>query len=363
MPKRTGHLYEKMLNRKLIRYVIIEGSKHKRKRHDVTRVMKDVDGYVEKVYDLLANDDFVPSIPKHVTIHDNCSNKEREIGVVPFYPDGIIHRLIVEVARPVFMRGMYAHSCASIPGRGNDHAIRYMKKSLRDIRGTKYTAKMDIRHYYRTISHRKMMRTLERKIKDRRFLALIHRIITSDSEGLTIGFYLNQWLANVFLEPLDHMIKDLDGVKYYVRNMDDMVLMGPNKKKLHQAVRTISDYLAAMGLELKHNWQVFRTDSRGVDFIGYRFFHTHTLMRRRNFLKFTRQCRKAKELISQKRTIPVIIAAGLLSRYGQLKYCSSANVRRKYFDGISERRLKSIIRRDAWMKRRAEMKIPQPAAA
>lgn len=344
MPKRIGHLCEKMLDRNLIRKVIIEGSKGKRKRHDVKKVLSDVEKYTDKVYEILKCGTYVPTDPRHITILDTCSVKKRTIGVVPYYPDGIIHRLIVEVARPIFMRGMYAHSCASIPGRGNMHAIKYMKKAMKDVKGSKYCTKMDIRHYYPNISHEKMMDVLRRKIKDERFLGLIRKIITSDGAGLTIGFYLNQWLANVFLESLDQMITTCDGVKYYVRNMDDLVLIGPNKKKLHKAIRAVAKHLGSLGLELKKNWQVFRVDDRGVDFVGYRFFHGYTLLRKRNYLKLVRQCRRVKRKIEAGKTLSVREAAGLLSRVGQLKHCSGVNIRKKYFDDIKAKRLKNIIR-------------------
>ena len=344
MSKRVGHLYEKMLDKALIRNVIIEGSKGKRKRHDVREVLSNVEKYTEKVYELLETGTYEPTPPKHVWIFDKSSNKERTIGVVSYYPDGIIHRLIVEVAKPVFMRGMYAHSCASIPERGNMHAIKYVKKALRDIRGSKYCAKMDIRHYYPNINHRTMMRILQRKIKDERFLKLIEKIITSDGNGLTIGFYLNQWLANVFLESLDHMIIACDGVRYYARNMDDLILIGPNKKKLHRAIKAIMEHLAGMGLKLKDNWQVFPVDARGIDFVGYRFFHGYTLLRKRNFLKLARQCRRVKRKIKSGETLSVHEASGLLSRVSQLKHCSGVNIRRKYFDDIKAKQLKEIIR-------------------
>ncbi|MBP3851384.1 MAG: hypothetical protein J6D36_02460 [Erysipelotrichaceae bacterium] len=340
--KRTGFLYEKMLDKELIKSVIIDGSKGKRKRHDVKKVMADVEGYTEKIYQILEKR-FIPSKPKHVQIHDASSGKIRIIGVVPYFPDGIMHRLIVEAAKPVFIRGMYAHSCASIPGRGNSHAIGYIKKKLRNRKKTKYCAKLDIKKYYPSINQDDMMRMLGKKIKDKRFLDLIRNIITYDSGGLTIGFYLNQWLANVYLEDIDHMISASDGVYGYVRNMDDMVILGPNKKKLHKTVRKIEERLRSKGLSLKENWQVFKTDSRGIDFVGYRFFHGYTKLRKRNFLKLTRHCGKVMKQIKAGRKISFHSAAGLLSRKGQLKHCNGENILKKYYYPISDKRLKSIV--------------------
>ena len=133
---------------------------------------------------------------------------------------------------------------------------------------------MDIRHYYPSIDIQRLMKALSRKIKDKKFLNLIERILKSNPEGgLSIGFYLNQWLANYFLETLDTYICTLPGVKYYVRNMDDMVLIGPNKKKLHQAVQKIEIFLREnLGVKLKGDWQVFPVNSRAINFVGYRFF-------------------------------------------------------------------------------------------
>lgn len=175
-------------------------------------------------------------------------------------------------------------------------------------------------------------------------LKLVKDIISSgDQEGITIGYYINQWLANFYLEPLDHIICSLPGVYYYVRNMDDMVLIGNNKKRLHKAVRRIETELRTMGLTLKDDWQVFRIDSRGVDFVGYRFFHGYTLLRRRNFLKLTRQCRKIRKKIRECGKIGRHEAAGWLARVGQLKHCSGVNIHKKYVDPIEARRMKNIV--------------------
>lgn len=72
---------------------------------------------------------------------------------------------------------------------------------------------------------------LAHKIKDKKYLKLTWEILQTCEQGLAIGFFICQWLANFYLEPLDRYITTLDGVKYSVRYMDDIVLFGPNKKK------------------------------------------------------------------------------------------------------------------------------------
>lgn len=347
MPKKVGHLYEKMCDRNLIRTAILKGSKGKKKRKDVKTVLADVDGYTEKVYELLSQEKYVPTKPKERQIFDKSSQKRRTISIVPYYPDGIIHQLCVMAMQDVLMRGMYRWSCASIPGRGNQCAADYVRRSLdNDKKGTKYCLKMDIYHYYPSIPPRRLIWALARKIKDKRFLKIVYAIISSNpSGGLAIGFYINQWLANFYLEPLDNFILTLPGVGHYVRNMDDMVLLGPNKKKLHKARKEIERFLSQkLGLRLKGNWQVFPVDDRGIDFVGLRFYHTHTTLRRRNFLRFARQCRSVRKMINAQKPIPFRAASGLLARAGQLKHCNSHKIRVKYFDPIGERRLKEVVR-------------------
>ena len=357
MPKRVGYLYERMLDKEVIRSCIITGSRGKRKRQDVKEVLSDVDGYTEKVYKLLETETYVPTVPRKIRIFDNSCRKERYIKVVPYYPDGIIQQLAVYAMKDVLMRGMYRWSCASIPGRGHSCAANYVKKHLKeDPKGTKYCGKFDIHHYYPTISKQKMMDALRRKIKDEKFLNLVEMIIRSDPDpGISIGFYLNQWLANFFLEPLDHFICTLKGVKYYVRNMDDIVILGGNKKKLHRAREHISRYLETMlGLQLKDNWQIFKTDSRGIDFVGFRFFHGRTILRRRNFQKLRRNARTARRFLETHRKIPPHVAAGLLSRAGQLRHCNGQNIFDKYIKPIGINRLKAIVRKETLRRMEAD---------
>ena len=347
MPKKVGFLYEKMCDRELILEIIRTGTRGKRKRWDVKKVVADPEGYADKLLKMLEDGTFTPTPPKLKTIIDASSGKERTIHIVPYFPDGLIHQLCVEVMQPILMRGMYRWSCASIPGRGNKCAGDSVRRALdRDPKGTKYCLKMDVKKYYPSISPRRLIWALARKIKDKKFLKLVYEITTSNPEGgLAIGYYINQWLANYYLETLDHFILTLPGVKHYVRNMDDMVILGPNKKQLHRVRREVEAFLnRRLGLRMKENWQVFPVKARGIDFVGYRYFKNYTIMRRRNFLRFARQCRRVRRRIEQGRPIDFHTAAGLLSRAGQLKHCDAHGIRVKYIDPIRVKCLKNVVR-------------------
>ena len=81
------------------------------------------------------------------------------------------------------------------------------------------------------------------------------------------GNFTSQWFANFYLQDLDHFIKEKMKVKYYLRYMDDMVLFGRNKKELHKIKNLIDEFLKQEGLKLKENWQLFKVDSRPLDFL------------------------------------------------------------------------------------------------
>lgn len=348
--KRIGYLYEKMMDEQAIEAAIRKASKGKLKRRDVVGPMKDVPGTVARIKAMLEDSSYVPTVPKTKVRIDPSSGKERVIKVVPFFPDGIMQQLAKDAMHDVLMRGMDHWSCASIPGRGNMHAIRFTKRIMRkDPRHTKYCAKLDIRHYYASINVDELMRMFRRKIKDEKFLSFIEAIFWSDPDGgLSIGYYLNQWAANFYLQGLDRYIRNLDGVCYYIRNMDDMVLYGSNKRKLHRAIDAIAEYIAfGMDLEVKDNWQVFPVESRSVDFVGYRFYHDHTVLRRRNFLRFARTCRKVQKLFSRGKELSYRLAACLMARSGQLKHCDSQKILEKYLYPINIRKVKTVIRQGA----------------
>ena len=89
--------------------------------------------------------------------------------------------------------------------------------------------------------------------------------------GYLSGNFTSQWFANFNLQDLDHYIKEELKVPYYIRYMDDMVLFHRNKKELHKIKDKIEGFLKKQDLKIKENWQLFRTDSRPLDFLGYRF--------------------------------------------------------------------------------------------
>lgn len=239
---------------------------------------------------------------------------------------------MMNILEPILLKGMYEHSCGSIPGKGIGWGKKYITKWLReDYRNTKYCLKLDIRKFYDSVDHDSLKRAFINKIKDEKMLNLIFKIIDS-SEGLPIGNYTSQWFANFLLTPLDMYIKHELKIPYYIRYVDDMVLLGPNKRKLHKAKKAIEIYLRDnFKLSLKSNWQVFKVDSRGIDFLGYRFFRDKIILRKSNSLRIRRRFKRIenKEELNYKDVTAVISYHGMMRKTNSYTFYNEKIYRNK----------------------------------
>ena len=338
IPKRVGFLYQKMLDRAFITETIRLAAKGKRKRRSVRRVLANIDAYTEKLLVMLRTDNFRPTKPRVKRVFDVSSRKWRDIKVVPFYPDGCVHWLCVRAMQPVLMRGIHHWSCASIPGRGGARAMRQITRMVqRRPKDSRYCAQMDVRKFYDSIPPDGVRRALERKIKDRRFVRLVMSII---ADGLAIGYYICQWLANYYLETLDRTLCACKGVVCEVRYMDNVTIFGRSKRALHKAVKAARAHLQTLGLTLKGDWQVYPVGKRKVDAVGYKFGRNVVVLRKHSLLRTLRQLRRAakRERVSRK------MAQALLSRLGRLKWCANRKIMDKYVRPVGVQKLKGVVR-------------------
>ena len=297
----------------------------KKRKYWKARYVRD---HVEELKDYFLNEAAHFKNDKHPpkVIYDGIRKKQRTI-LVPTMREQVIHHMVVNVLKPIFLKGMYEHSYGSIPGRGALKGRKNKRKNNpvksgqatiekwihRDRKGMKYCLKMDIRKYFDSIPHAILKRKLADIIHDPDFLAVLYEIVDAigTEYGIPLGFYTSQWIANWYLTELDHYIKERLKAAHYIRYMDDMVIFHGNKRELHEIRREIASYLADhLGLKLKDNWQVFlfdyvKSDGKHVghdlDFMGVRFFRDKTILRKSIMLKATRKvrrmCRKARATI------------------------------------------------------------------
>ena len=342
--KREGYIYEKICHKENIRVAIMSASKGKRGRDDVKRVLSNITYYVDKIHNMLIKELYIPNDYKIATIREGISKKERVIHKPNFYPDQIIQWAIILQISPILSRGMYEFSCGSIPNRGIHYGKKYVERWIKsDHKNTKYYLKLDISKFYPSVDISILKQKLRKKIKDVKVLNLLYSILDKN-KGLPIGILISQWLANFYLQDLDHYIKEQLKAKYYIRYMDDMILFGRNKKELHKMRITVEKFLNTIGLKLKSNWQVYRLDKEPLDFMGFRFYRNKTTLRKSIMLRITRKANK----IYKKAKPTYNDACSMLSYMGWIKNTDSFklfNDRIKPYINISQ--LKNIIRKEA----------------
>lgn len=251
--------------------------------------------------------------------------KERDIYRLPYYPDRITHHALMNHLEPIWTSIFVKDTYSCIKGRGIHAAVKKLKTQLRkDIDGTKYCLKIDIQKFYPSIDHTILKEIVCRKIKDKRVLIILYEIIDSTDDGVPIGNYLSQFFANLYLAYFDHWIKENKNVKYYYRYADDIVILYHDKTYLHKLLREIQSYtINKLNIRVKKNWQVFPVESRGIDFLGYVFYHTYTKLRKSIKVKF---CKVVVRMFSNIKRTAEQIKQKICSWFGWAKYCDSINL-------------------------------------
>lgn len=291
--KRKGFLFEKIVDINNIVRAHLNARKRKTHYKEVQMVDRDILGYCTKIQKMLIDKTYTTS--KYHTFKISDRGKERDICELPYYPDRIIQWAIMQVLEEVFMKHLISTTYTALPGeykwdkkrkkylsnRGTHAALAKLHEYMEDREGTRYCLKLDVKKFFPNINKDILKGLLRRLIKDRDALWLLDDIIDSGEQGIPIGNFTSQYFGNIYLSFFDHWLKEQKRVKYYLRYMDDLIILHSSKEYLHQLRKDIEAYLSQnLGLALKENWQVFPTFVRGIDFVGYRSFGDYTLLRR-----------------------------------------------------------------------------------
>lgn len=323
--KRIGNLYDKVISLENLHLADEKARKGKLKSYGVRVHDANREANLLALHETLKNGTFKTSKYHIFTIYEP---KERFIYRLPYYPDRILHHAIMNVLEPIWVSVFNKNTYSCIKNRGIHKCAKDVKQALKqDPDGTRYCLKIDVRKFYPSIDHETLKKVVRRKIKDVRLLALLDEIIDS-TDGVPIGNYLSQYFANLFLAYFDHWLKEEKRVKYYWRYADDIVILAPNKDTLHELLHDIRAYLRDnLKLSVKRNYQVFPVDSRGIDFLGYVFYHSHTLLRKAIKQKL---CRRVAKL-NKRKNAPTkeSYKQQICSWWGWCKYCDSINLMNK----------------------------------
>lgn len=248
-----------------------------------------------KLHEELVADTYQPGKYHHFTIFEP---KKRLISAAP-YRDRVVHHAIHNVLEPVFDPTFIHDSYATRKEKGTHAAIdRFQEFSLINP----YVLKCDIRQYFPSINQSVLMSLIRRKIACQQTLRLIdkilrsHQTVNEQEVGIPIGNLTSQFFANIYLNGLDHFIKETLQCRYYLRYMDDFVVFHENKDILWTIKKAIVQYLEPLHLQLHDGkCRIFRTD-RGVPFLGLTIFPEHRRIKRENFIRYRRHLKELRAL-------------------------------------------------------------------
>lgn len=150
--------------------------------------------------------------------------------------------------------------------------------------------------------------------------------------GLPIGNRTSPMLANLYLNDIDHAMKERYHCRYYVRYMDDIVILGYSSQWLHRMKRILDGMLSEIGLKIKDNWQVYPIDSRGIPFLGYRIFTDHILLKKRTKRRMQKAAKNIADRLEDGSHVMNRHELGTIHSYeGVLKWCDGKHLQEVTF--------------------------------
>ena len=229
--------------------------------------------------------------------------KKRVIRKLPFR-DRIVHQWYVEeFIKPFFLPRFINDTYACIEKRGTHKAIKKLQYFMRIMYhkyGTYYILKMDISKFFDSIDKDLLFLIMQKYFCDSSLLEFTYKMIyeNNDGLGLPIGNYTSQYFANIFLHELNFFVKIKKSIKYYVRYLDDFVILVEDKERARNLFSEISCFVVdKLHLSLNPKSCYF-SSTRGVMFCGFKIFEDHILLSRKVMKRMRQRYRKDNSLYS-----------------------------------------------------------------
>jgi RNA-directed DNA polymerase len=256
-----------------------------------------------KIRDDLLNDTYEWGPYRHFWVTDP---KLRLIESASFR-DRIVHQALVEVLEPWIDPAFFYHSYACRAGKGTHAAARQVQSWAARF-PDQYYLQMDVSKFFPSIDRVVLYSLVENKISDEKMLKLIGSLIQSapGTKGIPIGNLTSQLFANLFLDVLDQYIKRELRIPYYIRYMDDFVIIHPSRNFLTELRRKIEDFgHEKLKLNFHPSKVLINTVKEGIGFVGFRSLPNGLYLRGRSVRRFRKRLsedltldRKVKRLLS-----------------------------------------------------------------
>ena len=293
MPKRLDNIFYEKLKFKNMLEAYERSCKKKRKHTEVIKYQLDAASNIITVLKQLYSGEYQVSQYREFTIYEP---KQRVIQSLPF-KDRIVQQWYVEeFIKPIYMPMFIEQTYACIEKRGVHKAVKTLSRYIYNLNKRNpnmYILKCDISKFFYSINKKILYELMCRKVKDKQFLRLTKMFIyhNDSPEGIPIGNYTSQYFANIYLNVLDHYVKEKLRIKYYVRYMDDFVLLLNNKEEAKETLQKLKEFLE-QNLELTLNKKTnYFKGKQGVIFCGYKIMPGYILLRKEKRKKI---CQKVK---------------------------------------------------------------------
>ena len=309
------------------------------------------DDELSKLMQELRAGTYRPQAVRRTRIPKPGTRETRPLGI-PTVRDRVVQAAVVHVIEPIFERDFAEQSYGFRPRRGCKDALRRVEQLLKA--GYTYVVDADLKSYFDTIPHDRLMKRLQGKVADSRLLGLVESFLKAGIlEGMTEwtpeagapqGAVLSPLLSNIYLDPLDHLMADA-GLEM-VRYADDFVILCRTSAEAARALELVQAWTAENGLTLHPTkTKIVAAQTEGFDFLGYRFVNGRRYVRRKSMekLKDTIREKTRRRRGQSLRTIIQDVNATLRGWFGYFKHSYKAIFRA--LDGWVRMRLRSILRR------------------
>ena len=337
MAKTYGGLYPRIYNFGNLFLAYQKARKGKRYKENVLAFSCHLEENLIQIQNELIWKTFTPGRCNTFYIYEP---KKRLITAAPFR-DRVLHHALCNIVEPIWESRFIADSYACRPGKGTHAAADKLTALLRRCKrnwGRVYCLKADISKYFPSIDHDTLKRLLRKRIACPETLWLCDVIIdsTGSDTGVPIGNLTSQLFANVYLHELDELVKYTLRERFYIRYMDDFIILAPDKTHLHHVINDIADYLQhSLRLQLNRKTQIFPVESRGIDFLGYHTWATHRLLRASNAKRAKRKIRTLQKLYRGGKITPDRVIVAVQSWVAHCKHADTYRLRKKVLEGIT----------------------------
>ncbi|UKO99516.1 RNA-directed DNA polymerase [Nostoc sp. UHCC 0870] len=346
--KRHGNLWHQITDFANLIQAARQAQKGKRYRENILNFNYNLEAELIKIQTDLKSKSYRPGRYKTFEIKEP---KPRLISAAP-YRDRIVHHALCNVIVPIFEPTFIHDTYANRIGFGTHRALNCF---IKFARSSNYTLQCDIQKYFPSIDHTILKSLLRRKIKCPDTLWLIDTIIDGSNQqepiihyfpnddlltplerrrGLPIGNLTSQFFANVYLNGLDHFVKQQLKASKYLRYVDDFALFSDDYEFLQTARYAIEEYLIHLRLKIHPiKSQLFAT-KEGATFLGFRVLPNSIRVRTENLRRARRRLREMQIDYAKGKIDDEKVSASLQSWYAHLDQGNTWTLRQKIFNSL-----------------------------